>query len=55
MEDTRFEALKKRFGAADTDTKIDIYVNADDLTQGQYKELLRLFPLNDLKRLEAAL
>jgi len=55
MENEGFEALKKRFGAADTDTKIDIYVEADELTQGQYRELLRMFPLKELKRLEAAL
>ena len=55
MEDARFEALKKRFNAADTDTKIDIYVNGEELTHSQYKELLRMFPLSDLKRLEAAL
>ncbi|MCL2286907.1 MAG: hypothetical protein FWC32_11180 [Firmicutes bacterium] len=55
MELTAFEALKNRFKNADTDTKIQIYVDAEDLTQTQYKELLRLFPLNDLNKLEAAL
>ena len=55
MDIQGFEALKQRFSAADTDTKINIYVETDDLTQNQYKELLRLFPLKDLKRLESAL
>ena len=55
MESQKFDALKRRFNAADTDAKIDIYVDAEDLTQSQYKELLRLFPLEDLHRLEAAL
>jgi len=55
MEIQGFEILKKRFCAADTDTKINIYVEADDLTQSQYRELLRLFPLKDLHQLEKAL
>ena len=55
MNDIDFELLKVKFRHADTDTKIQIYVNAEDLTQSQYKELLRLFPLSDLNKLEAAL
>jgi hypothetical protein len=55
MELTAFETLKNKFRESDTDTKISIYVAADDLTQTQYKELLRLFPLNELNKLEAAL
>ena len=55
MEITAFEALKNQFKQADTETKIAIYVDAEELTQHQYKELLRLFPLKDLNKLEAAL
>jgi len=55
MELTVFEALKTKFKNADTDTKIKIYVDAEDLTQTQYKELLRMFPLDDLHKLETAL
>lgn len=55
MESQGFEALKRRFSAADTDTKISIYVESEELTQSQYKELLRMFPLKDLDRLELAL
>ena len=55
MERTAFENLKVRFRNADTDTKISMYVEAEELTQTQYKELLRLFPLKELGRLEAAL
>jgi len=55
MENAAFENLKIKFKLADTDTKIKIYVDAEDLTQAQYKELLRLFPLNDLAKLEVAL
>jgi len=55
MENQAFEHLKSRFVSANTDDKIDMYIEAEDLTQGQYKELLRMFPLSDLHRLEAAL
>ena len=55
MDIQGFESLKNRFSLADTDTKIDIYVEAEDLTQSQYKELLQMFPLKDLQRLEMAL
>lgn len=55
MELKAFEALKATFRSADTDAKIDMYINANNLSQTQYKELLRLFPLNELYRLEAAL
>ncbi|MCL2840828.1 MAG: hypothetical protein FWE05_08635 [Defluviitaleaceae bacterium] len=55
MEIQAFENLKTKFRQADTDTKITMYVETDGLTQLQYKELLRLFPLSELKRLEAAL
>jgi len=55
METAAFETLKIKFRHADTDTKIQIYVEAEDLTQAQYKELLRMFPLGDLDKLELAL
>ena len=55
MEIQAFDALKDRFRTADTDTKIDMYIEAEELTQSQYKELLRMFNLEDLPRLEAAL
>ena len=55
MEITAFEALKNEFKKADTNRKIAIYVDSDELTQYQYKELLHLFPLQDLDKLEAAL
>lgn len=55
MQATEFETVKSEFEKADTDKKIMMYVEAQGLTTQQYKELLRLFPLNELKRLEAAL
>ena len=55
MEIQNFETYKITFRHADTDTKIKMYVEAEGLTQSQYKELLRLFPLSDLDKLERAL
>ncbi|MCL1842772.1 MAG: hypothetical protein FWF79_03075 [Defluviitaleaceae bacterium] len=55
MEITAFEALKTEFKHADTERKIEIYVDSDALTQHQYKELLQMFPLQDLNKLEEAL
>jgi len=55
MEATNFETYKIMFRHADTDTKIKMYVEAEGLTQAQYKELLRMFPLSDLDKLESAL
>ncbi|MCL1878112.1 MAG: hypothetical protein FWF80_04575 [Defluviitaleaceae bacterium] len=55
MEKSVFEGLKTRFKSANTDEKIRIYVESEELTQNQYKELLHLFPLSDLNKLEAAL
>ncbi|MDR1706210.1 MAG: hypothetical protein LBS19_16220 [Clostridiales bacterium] len=55
MELRNFQKILEDFKNADTDEKIDIYVNTDGLTQQQYKELLRLFPMNELYRLEEAL
>jgi len=50
-----FESLKNEFKKSDTDRKIRIYVDSEGLTQHQYKELLKMFPLQDLGKLEAAL
>lgn len=51
----QFEQVKKRFQMGNVDQKIDIYISTDGLTQEQYKQLLRLFPLDHLPKLEAAL
>lgn len=55
MELMEFEAMKLQFKNADVDDKIDMYISADGLSQTQYKELLKLFPLNELSKLEEAL
>ncbi len=55
MRIMEFMKLKEDFIEADTEGKIDIYINADNLTQFQYRELLKEFPLNEIDKLEAAL
>ena len=55
MSQQEFEDIKMRFKIADVDTKIDMYIKAEGLTQSQYKELLRMFPIEALDKLETAL
>ena len=55
MDSMSFQQMANDFRSADLDKKIDLYVNTEGLTQDQYKELLRMFPMNELHRLEAAL
>jgi len=55
MEIVDFISMKQQFETADVDSKINMYVEAEGLTAVQYRELLQLFPLSELGRLEAAL
>lgn len=50
-----FEEIKKRFKEADVDEKIEIYTTVENLTVDQYKELLRMFPIKYLEKLERAM
>ncbi|NMA86645.1 MAG: hypothetical protein GX968_04895 [Tissierellia bacterium] len=50
-----FEEIKEKFNAADIDEKIQIYTTVQGLTVEQYKELLRMFPIKYLDRLEKAM
>lgn len=50
-----FQEIKDRFIAADLDTKIEIYTTVQGLSVDQYKELLRVFPIKYLDKLERAL
>ena len=50
-----FESIKERFRKADVDGKIEIYTTVQGLTVDQYKELLRMFPIKYLDRLEKAM
>lgn len=50
-----FEEIKEKFNSADVDEKIQIYTTVQGLTVEQYKELLRMFPIKYLDRLEKAM
>jgi len=50
-----FERVKEEFSSADIDKKVQLYVSAEGLTQEQYKDLLKMFPSDQLSLLEQAL
>ena len=50
-----FEQIKEKFKAAAVDEKIEIYTTVRGLTVEQYKELLKMFPIKYLDRLEKAM
>ena len=50
-----FEDIKKRFSEADVDEKIEIYTSVRGLSIEQYKELLSIFPIKYLEKLERAM
>ncbi|MDR1540963.1 MAG: hypothetical protein LBU32_23790 [Clostridiales bacterium] len=50
-----FERVKEEFDAADLNRKVQLYVTAEGLSQDQYKDLLKMFPVNELYLLEDAL
>lgn len=50
-----FESLKERFNQADVDEKIEIYTTTKGLTVEQFKELLSVFPIKYLEKLETAM
>ncbi|MDR2649209.1 MAG: hypothetical protein LBB94_05765 [Clostridiales bacterium] len=50
-----FERVKEEFSNADLDRKVQMYVSAEGLTQDQYRDLLKLFPTDQLSLLEQAL
>lgn len=55
MDSIEFKRLINNFRFADVDEKIDMYINSEGLSREQYKELLKLFPLDELHKLEEAL
>ena len=50
-----FIKIKEKFNEADVDKKIEIYTSVQGLTVEQYKELLKMFPIKYLDRLEKAM
>ncbi len=54
-QNKNFEEIKKKFKSADLDEKIRIYTTTAGLTVEQFKELLRMFPIQHLDKLEKAM
>ncbi len=54
-ENDSFYEIKDRFISADLDTKINIYTTVQGLSVEQYKELLSVFPIKHLDKLEKAM
>lgn len=52
---TNFQQVKERFQHANVDEKIKIYTTTEGLTVDQFKQLLRMFPLQHLDKLERAM
>ncbi len=55
VDNATFESIKERFKNADVDEKIEIYTSVQGLSVEQYKELLRMFPIKYLDKLERAM
>ncbi|WP_168198257.1 hypothetical protein [Crassaminicella thermophila] len=55
VQNPNFEEIKERFRNANVDEKIRIYTTTQGLTVDQFKELLRMFPLQYLDKLERAM
>ncbi|WP_169733567.1 hypothetical protein [Clostridiisalibacter paucivorans] len=50
-----FQKIKENFKKANLDEKIRIYTSTQGLTVEQFKELLRLYPIQHLDKLEKAM
>ena len=55
MQKDDFIKLKLKFAQTDLRGKIAIYTETPDLSASQYKELLRMYPIDHLNELEQAL
>lgn len=55
MQKDDFIKLKLKFAQTDLAGKIAIYTETPDLSAAQYKELLRMYPIDHLNELEQAL
>ncbi len=50
-----FQDIKDRFKNGNLDEKIKIYTTTQGLSVEQFKELLRMFPIQHLDKLESAM
>ena len=55
MQTQEFNQFFQQFQEADLEEKIDLYCTTVNLTEDQYKALLRTFPPSGIKKLEKAL
>ncbi len=55
MKTAEFSQIKQEFEKGDVAKKIKLYVESEGLTQEQYRDLLKMFPLEELSKLEEAL
>lgn len=55
MQKDDFMKLKLKFARTDLNGKIAIYTETPDLSGAQYKELLRMYPVDEWNKLEQAL
>ena len=55
VDKVEFENIKEEFEQSDLNGKIKIYTTTSGLTVDQFKELLRLYPLQYLDKLEKAM
>lgn len=55
MQKDEFIRLKLKFAQTDVAGKIAIYTETPGLSAAQYKELLRMYPIDRLDELESAL
>lgn len=55
MNTKEFKDIKTQFISANVEQKIRIYTTVEGLTQSQYKQLLKEFPVEHLDQLERAL
>ncbi|SCL84702.1 MULTISPECIES: hypothetical protein [Tissierellales] len=54
-ENVNFEEIKEKFKNASVDDKIHIYTTVKGLSVEQYKELLKMFPIKYIDKLEKAM
>jgi hypothetical protein len=52
LPENQFNELKERFINSNLDEKVRIYTTTQGLTEAQYTELLKNFPLQHLDKLE---
>ena len=50
-----FSEIKEKFKSSDLQDKIEIYTTTQGLTVDQFKELLGMFPIQHLDKLERAM